>query len=291
MCVDGTLGMGGHAEAILERCPGARVIGLDRDEEALDLAASGWPASVTASSRSTRSTTRSPGARRARGRHGIRHPLRPRGLLAPARRATAASPTGTTHRSTCGWTSRPGSPPPTSSTPTGTATSPGSSGPTARSGSPAGSPRRSCASARRSRSRPRPASSRSPRRGPGGVPAHRRAPGQAHLPGAAHRGQRRARGWERAVASAIEVLAPGGRIAVLSYHSLEDRITKQAFAAGARSRTPSGCRWSCPSTRPTCGCSPAEPRCRASTSSTQPPIRVGPAACRRTPGPLDGASA
>ena len=36
--VDGTLGMGGHAEAFLERCPQARVIGIDRDEEALDLA-------------------------------------------------------------------------------------------------------------------------------------------------------------------------------------------------------------------------------------------------------------
>ncbi len=46
--------------------------------------------------------------------------------------------------------------------------------------------------------------------------------------------------WERAIASALDVLAPGGRIAVLSYHSLEDRITKQAFAAGARSRTPPG---------------------------------------------------
>ena len=46
--------------------------------------------------------------------------------------------------------------------------------------------------------------------------------------------------WERAVSAAIAVLAPGGRIAVLSYHSLEDRITKQALAAGARSRSPVG---------------------------------------------------
>jgi 16S rRNA (cytosine1402-N4)-methyltransferase len=37
--LDGTLGMGGHAEAILERCPGARVVGIDRDQEALALAA------------------------------------------------------------------------------------------------------------------------------------------------------------------------------------------------------------------------------------------------------------
>lgn len=33
--VDCTLGLGGHAEAILERCPQARVIGIDRDPEAL----------------------------------------------------------------------------------------------------------------------------------------------------------------------------------------------------------------------------------------------------------------
>jgi 16S rRNA (cytosine1402-N4)-methyltransferase len=36
--VDATLGMGGHTESILERCPGARVVGIDRDHDALDLA-------------------------------------------------------------------------------------------------------------------------------------------------------------------------------------------------------------------------------------------------------------
>jgi len=38
VCVDGTLGMGGHAEAVLDACPQARVVGIDRDYEALDLA-------------------------------------------------------------------------------------------------------------------------------------------------------------------------------------------------------------------------------------------------------------
>jgi 16S rRNA (cytosine1402-N4)-methyltransferase len=38
VCVDGTLGMGGHAEGILERCPEARLVGIDRDQQALDLA-------------------------------------------------------------------------------------------------------------------------------------------------------------------------------------------------------------------------------------------------------------
>ena len=36
--VDATLGMGGHAEAFLERFPGAHLIGLDRDTDALRLA-------------------------------------------------------------------------------------------------------------------------------------------------------------------------------------------------------------------------------------------------------------
>ena len=36
--LDATLGLGGHTEAVLERCPQARVIGVDRDQHALDLA-------------------------------------------------------------------------------------------------------------------------------------------------------------------------------------------------------------------------------------------------------------
>jgi 16S rRNA (cytosine1402-N4)-methyltransferase len=37
--VDATIGLGGHSEAILARCPQARVVGLDRDRAALDSAA------------------------------------------------------------------------------------------------------------------------------------------------------------------------------------------------------------------------------------------------------------
>jgi 16S rRNA (cytosine1402-N4)-methyltransferase len=43
-----------------------------------------------------------------------------------------------------------------------------------------------------------------------------------------------------ALPAAVDALAVGGRIAVLSYHSLEDRLTKQVLAAGARSGTPVG---------------------------------------------------
>jgi 16S rRNA (cytosine1402-N4)-methyltransferase len=41
-----------------------------------------------------------------------------------------------------------------------------------------------------------------------------------------------------AVPAALEALTVGGRIAVMSYHSLEDRIVKQAFAALATDTTP-----------------------------------------------------
>ncbi|MER7074098.1 16S rRNA (cytosine(1402)-N(4))-methyltransferase RsmH [Terrabacter sp. NPDC000476] len=46
--------------------------------------------------------------------------------------------------------------------------------------------------------------------------------------------------WQRAITEAIDVLAVGGRLAVLSYHSLEDRAAKRAFAEGATSSTPPG---------------------------------------------------
>ena len=43
---------------------------------------------------------------------------------------------------------------------------------------------------------------------------------------------------ERAIPTALDCLAVGGRIVVMSYQSLEDRITKHAFREGATSKTP-----------------------------------------------------
>ncbi|HEX2150121.1 MAG TPA: 16S rRNA (cytosine(1402)-N(4))-methyltransferase RsmH [Actinomycetota bacterium] len=52
---------------------------------------------------------------------------------------------------------------------------------------------------------------------------------------------------ERSLAAAVELVRPGGRVAVISYHSLEDRIAKQTFRAAAE-----GC--TCPKDFPVCVC-------------------------------------
>jgi 16S rRNA (cytosine1402-N4)-methyltransferase len=45
---------------------------------------------------------------------------------------------------------------------------------------------------------------------------------------------------ERAIPAALDSLAVGGRIVVMAYQSLEDRIVKHALAEGARVRAPHG---------------------------------------------------
>jgi 16S rRNA (cytosine1402-N4)-methyltransferase len=77
---------------------------------------------------------------------------------------------------------------------------------------------------------------------------------------------------ERALPAAVSMLRPGGRIAVISFHSLEDRIVKRFFATQAR-----GCI--CPPDLPICACG-REPTLRLVTRKA---VRPSPQEIARNP--------
>lgn len=77
---------------------------------------------------------------------------------------------------------------------------------------------------------------------------------------------------ERVVPEAVDRLAPGGRLCVISFHSLEDRIVKTALAQAAK-----GCV--CPPDFPVCVCG-RKPRVKL---VSRKPIEAGPDELERNP--------
>ena len=234
--VDGTFGAGGYTRALLER--GARVVALDRDPSAIRRRRGAWspaPAAGFASSRRASAISkRSPSVSASLAVDGVVLDI---GVSSMQLDEAAR---GFSLRFDAPLDMRMGAtaaPPPTSCATRTRRRSPTFSSTSARSAPRAASraPSSPTARPRRYVSTLQLAADDRPRR----AGAARRADpsGDAHLPGAAHRGQRRTRRTPAAASSPPSgSLAPGGRLAVVTFHSLEDRIVKQFLAQPLRAR-------------------------------------------------------
>ena len=284
--VDATLGLGGHTRGGARALPGG--LGRGSRPRPGGAAAGRRPAGRLrgAYDARPRGLRRDPaGARESRAVQRRRRAVRPRGLLAAARPgATAASRTRRTPRSTCGWTAARASRPPRSSTPTPPPTWRASCAGTARSGSPGRSPRGSWRSAGRA---PFDTSARLVELIRAAIPAAARRtggnPAKRTFQALRIEVNDELAVLERALPRAVDALALGGRIVVMSYHSLEDRLAKRALvvarhvdrAAGPAGRT----------RRAPARAAPAHPGRRAGLrrgDRRQPTRRLRAAPCSRT---------
>ena len=241
--VDCTLGLGGHSEAVLERIadgPGDRHRPRPAGAGARERA--GWRRSATGSPACTRCTTSSPDVLDV-ARPGRRSTPCCSTWASPrcsSTSASAGSPTPRTRRWTCGWTAPPGS---TAADVLNTydAARPDPGAARVRRGEVRPQDRRRRRAGARARSRSRRsgrlvellyAEIPAPARRTGGHPAKRTFQAlrmEVNDELAVLR---------RAIPAAIDAIAVGGRVVVESYHSLEDRLVKQAFVAATRIDVP-----------------------------------------------------
>lgn len=250
--VDGTLGMGGHAQAVLERCPNARVVGIDRDREALALAGerlAGWGDRVTlvhAVYDEVADVVADLGLGEVQaalfdlGVSSLQLDEADRGFAyshdAPldmrmdqSRGLTAAEVLNTYEASELERILR-------------------------EYGEERFARKIAAAIVRERQVEPFTTSGRLVDLLRKVVPAKSQKsgghPGKRTFQALRIEVNAELSAWAAALPAAIDVLAVGGRVAVLSYHSLEDRITKRVFAAGARSSAPEGLPVELPQHRP-----------------------------------------
>jgi 16S rRNA (cytosine1402-N4)-methyltransferase len=240
--VDGTLGMGGHAEAILERCPQARVIGVDRDTEALALAAERLEPFADRTTFVHAVYDEIPAALSERGVDHVDAALFDLGVSSLQLDETDR---GFSYSQDAPLDMRMDQ----------------ESGLTAADvlntyeaadlervlreyGEERFARKIANAVVRERETAPFTTSARL-------VELLKRAVPAASQKSGGHPGKRTFQAlrievnaelsvWARALPRAIDLLAVGGRVAVLSYHSLEDRITKRVLSEGSRSRAPEG---------------------------------------------------